>query len=111
MDLVHDLVHNKIAMEFNIHEAKTNFSKLLHRAVLGDEIIITKAGVPMVKLVPVYATKGKRPLGFYRGQIWMADDFDAPLPNDILAAFYGEDSPSPERKPVKHAPAKKRKKA
>jgi len=96
-------------MEVNIHDAKTNFSKLLQRVALGEEIIIAKAGTPVAKLVPVRVTQGKRPLGLYRGQIWMADDFDAPLPDDILAGFYGEDSP--ERKPVKRAPAKKRKKA
>jgi len=96
-------------MEFNVHEAKTNFSKLLQRVALGEEIIIAKAGVPVAKLVPVKITQGKRPLGLYRGQIWMADDFDAPLPDDILAGFYGEDNV--ERKPVKRAPAKKRKKA
>jgi prevent-host-death family protein len=109
MDLVHDLVHNKAIMEVNVHEAKTNFSKLLQRVILGDEVIIAKAGVPVAKLVRYVTKKGKRPLGFYRGQIWMADDFDAPLPDDILAGFYGEDVP--DRKPVKRAPAKKRKKA
>ena len=78
-------------MEVNIHEAKTNFSKLLQRVILGDEIIIAKAGVPVAKLVRYISNKGgKRPLGFYRGQIWMADDFDAPLPDDLLAAFEGD---------------------
>jgi prevent-host-death family protein len=109
MDLVHSLVHNVSHMEVNIHEAKTNFSKLLQRVALGEEVIIAKAGTPVAKLVPVKVAQGKRPLGLYRGQIWMADDFDAPLPDDILAAFYGEDTP--ERKPVKRSPAKKRKKA
>jgi prevent-host-death family protein len=96
-------------MEINVHEAKTNFSKLLQRVALGEEITIAKAGVPVAKLVPVRAAEGKRPLGFYRGQIWMAEDFDGPLPDDILAAFYGEDSSQP--KPVIRAPHKKRKKA
>jgi len=96
-------------MEVNIHEAKTHFSKLLQRVILGDEIIIAKAGVPVAKLVRYTTTQGKRPLGFYRGQIWTADDFDAPLPDDILASFYGEEAPA--RKPVKRAPTKKRKKA
>jgi prevent-host-death family protein len=96
-------------MEVNIHEAKTNFSKLLQRVILGDEIIIAKAGVPVAKLVRYVSKKGKRPLGFYRGQIWMADDFDAPLPDDILAGFYGEELV--ERKTVKRASARKRKKA
>jgi prevent-host-death family protein len=96
-------------MEVNIHEAKTNFSKLLQRVALGEEITIAKAGVPVARLVPVKSAQSERPLGLYRGQIWMADDFDAPLPDDILASFYGEDTP--ERKPSKRAPANKRKKA
>jgi hypothetical protein len=50
----------------------------------------------------------KRPLGLYRGKIWMADDFDGPLPDDILAAFYGEDTV--EAKPAKRVSAKKGKK-
>jgi hypothetical protein len=51
----------------------------------------------------------KRPLGLYRGQIWIADDFDGPLPDDFIAAFYGEETT--EAKPTKRASAKKRKKA
>jgi len=78
-------------MEVNVHEAKTNFSKLLQRVALGEEVIIAKAGVPVAKLVPVYANKPKRPLGLFKGQIWMADDFNAPLPDDILAGFLGEE--------------------
>ena len=97
-------------MEVNIHEAKTNFSKLLQRVALGEEVILAKAGVPVAQLVPVKpSAQGKRPLGFYRGQIWMADDFDAPLPDDILAGFLGEDQP--ERRPVKRAAPRRRKKA
>src|SRR5215467_11190188 len=85
-------------MEVNIHEAKTNFSKLLQRVILGDEIIIAKAGVPVAKLVRYISKKpGKRPLGFLKGEIWMADDFDAPLPPDILAGFLGEGSPRSSR--------------
>jgi prevent-host-death family protein len=80
-------------MEVNVHEAKTNFSKLLQRVILGDEIIIAKAGVPVAKLVRYVSKKGKRPLGFLKGEIWMADDFDAPLPPDILAGFLGEKEP------------------
>ncbi len=76
-------------MEVNIREAKANFSELLRRIASGDEITITKAGVPVARLVPVKPKTGKRKLGLYRGQIWMADDFDAPLPDDILAGFLG----------------------
>lgn len=102
-------------MEFNIHEAKTNFSKLLQRVALGEEVIIAKAGVPVAKLVPVRATQGKRPLGFLKGEIRMADDFNGPLPPDILAGFLGEDEPEkrPEKRVVKkaHQPRSKTKRA
>lgn len=98
-------------MEVNIHEAKTHFSKLLQRVALGEEVIIAKAGVPVARLAPVQAAQGKRPLGFLKGEIWMADDFDAPLPADVLAGFLGEDEP--ERKTVKKArqPRGRRKRA
>jgi len=45
--------------------------------------------------------KAKRPLGFARGEIWIADDFDAPLPDDLLAAFYGGEIPKLESKSKK----------
>lgn len=80
-------------MEINVHEAKTNFSKLLQRVAAGEEITIAKAGIPVAKLVPVQAEKPKRTLGLYEGQIWMAEDFNAPLPDDILAGFLGEELP------------------
>lgn len=96
-------------MEVNIHEAKTNFSKLLQRVALGEEITIAKAGVPVARLVPIQNKPATRPLGLYRGQIWVGDDFDAPLPEDILAGFLGEERHA--RKPVKQAPTRKRKKA
>jgi prevent-host-death family protein len=99
-------------MEINVHEAKTNFSKLLQRVVLGEEIIIARAGVPVAKLVPIQAERPTRPLGLFKGQIWMADDFNAPLPADILAGFLGEEV-SPGKIPVKTeppAPSKRKKK-
>jgi len=63
MDLVQDLVHNFILMEVNVHEAKTNFSKLLQRVALGEEVIIAKAGVPVAKLVPGTTCTRQAPLG------------------------------------------------
>ena len=88
-------------MEVNIHEAKTHLSKLLQRVALGEEITISKAGVPIARLVPARATEGKRPLGMFKGEVWIADDFDGPLPPDILAGFLGDDEP--ERRTVKKA--------
>lgn len=61
--------------EFGVHEAKTHFSKLLDRAVAGEEIIITRSGEPLVKLIP--AQRREKPnFGFARGEITMASDFD-----------------------------------
>jgi len=70
----------------NIHEAKTHLSQLVERAVAGEEIIIAKAGKPMVKLVPYEQNLEPRHGGQWRGKVWMADDFDE-LPEDIAAAF------------------------
>jgi len=77
-------------MVVTIHEAKTHLSRLLQRVAGGEEITIARAGVPVARLVAVEPEKKKvRPLGFARDEIWIADDFDAPLPDDILADFYG----------------------
>ncbi len=94
-------------MEVNIHQAKTNLSKLLQRVAAGEEIIIAKAGVPVAKLVPIPQQRPKRKLGLYRGEIRVADDFDASLPDDILASFYGEE-PEPKKKTPQPALKKQR---
>ena len=77
---------------FSVAEAKQRFSKLLRRAAAGEEITITKWGVPVARLVPVEAQKGKRRLGFYQGKFTVPDDFDAP-PDEILDAFEGKTNP------------------
>ena len=74
----------------NIHQAKTHFSKLVDAVMLGEEIIIAKAGKPAVKLVPISAPKPQRKPGALKGKIKIAKDFDAPLPDDILDAFEGK---------------------
>jgi prevent-host-death family protein len=77
-------------VEVNIHEAKTHFSRLLQRVAAGEEVTIARAGVPVARLVAVEPKKPEvRPLGMDRDRIWIADDFDAPLPYDLLKAFYG----------------------
>jgi prevent-host-death family protein len=86
-------------MEVNIHEAKTHLSRLLQRVAEGEEVTIARAGVPVARLVAVEKQKKSRPMNMDRGRIWIADDFDAPLPDDLLAAFYGEvPSKAPRRK-------------
>ena len=71
----------------NVHEAKTHLSRLLARVARGEEIVISKSGKPIARLVPVGPTAGVRPLGIDRGRAAIAEDFDAPLPEDVVAAF------------------------
>jgi prevent-host-death family protein len=67
----------------NIHHAKTHLSRLVEQALAGEDIVIAKAGKPLVRLVPLQktqASKNKRTLGTWQDKgIWIADDFDAPL--------------------------------
>lgn len=91
-------------MEVNIHQAKTHFSRLLQRVANGEEVTIARAGVPVARLVPVVQKQDVRPLGFARGEVWVADDFDAPLPDELLKQFYGGTLPK-----VIDAPRRKRK--
>lgn len=81
----------------NTHEAKTQFSRLLRRVAAGEEITIANRGVPVARLVPVRSDKPRRKLGELEGQIWISDDFDAPLPEDILAAFEGREEEHPKQ--------------
>ena len=71
----------------NIHEAKTHLSRLVEEVAAGHEIIIAKAGKPVARLVPLVAQPRKKQLGLLRGQVKVADDFDAPLPEAELANF------------------------
>ena len=74
----------------NIHEAKTHFSKLLTRVQAGEEITIARAGKPVAKLVSIHPERKERTPGTAKGKIWIAPDFDAPLPEDVLKSFEGE---------------------
>ncbi|OXC80499.1 type II toxin-antitoxin system Phd/YefM family antitoxin [Caballeronia sordidicola] len=73
----------------NIHEAKTQFSRLVDAAASGEEIVIAKAGKPAARLVPMERAKVTRRFGGLKGKVHIADDFDAPLPDDVIAAFEG----------------------
>jgi prevent-host-death family protein len=70
----------------NIHEAKTHLSRLLKRVAAGHEVVISRAGTPVARLIP-FAQPRKRQLGMDAGRVVIADDFDAPLPEDVLADF------------------------
>jgi prevent-host-death family protein len=82
----------------NTHEAKTHFSRLLRRVAAGEEITISNRGVPVALLIPVRQKKSKRKLGAFGDTIKIADDFDAPLPDEILDAFEGRE-PQKRKKP------------
>ena len=71
-----------MAVVVNMHEAKSQLSKLVERASLGEEIFIAKNGKPMVRLVPVAAAERTRPMGIYEGKIVVHDDFNDPLPEE-----------------------------
>ncbi|MFZ5556242.1 MAG: type II toxin-antitoxin system Phd/YefM family antitoxin [Pseudomonadota bacterium] len=77
-------------MEFiNIHQAKTQLSRLVERAEAGEEIIISRAGKPVARIVPLTPARAPRKPGLLKGKIRIGKDFDAPLPDDMLAAFEG----------------------
>lgn len=71
----------------NIHDAKTNFSRLVDSAAAGEEIIIAKAGKPTARLVPMERIKVQRVFGSLAGEVHIADDFDSPLPETLLDLF------------------------
>lgn len=71
----------------NLHAAKTHLSRLVDRAAAGEEVVIAKAGTPVVRLVPVRAVRGRTGFGALRGKIRIAKEFDAPLPAALRKAF------------------------
>src|SRR5215813_11585985 len=89
-------------MNVNVHEAKTHLSRLLKRVAAGEEITISRAGIPVARLIAAAPTGGTRPLGMDRGKIWIADDFDAPDP-ELEALFYAPIDAGPFSKPAMSA--------
>jgi prevent-host-death family protein len=73
----------------NLYDAKTNLSELVDRAAAGEEIIIAKAGTPVARLVPLRVRE--RVPGRGKGQVKVADDFDAPLPPAVIRDFEDSD--------------------
>ena len=74
-------------MQINLYEAKTQLSRLVDRAAGGEEIIIAKGGRPLARLVPLARRTAPREFGFLAGQVRITPDFDAPLPDELAAAF------------------------
>ena len=71
----------------NVHEAKTKLSELLKRVEAGEEVVIARAGKPVARLVPA-ARNSKPILGAARGLVKISDDFNDPLPEELLREFY-----------------------
>jgi prevent-host-death family protein len=74
----------------NLHSAKTHLSRLLAEVAAGEEVVIAKAGKPVARLVPFEPRREPRRPGLLKGQIWISEDFEDPLPEEIMAAFRGE---------------------
>lgn len=70
-----------MSITVNMHEAKTHFSKLVERALSGEEVIIAKAGKPVIRFTPVDAAPRVRRWGMDKGRVVVHDDFDDPIPD------------------------------
>ncbi|MFT3801641.1 MAG: type II toxin-antitoxin system Phd/YefM family antitoxin [Burkholderiaceae bacterium] len=73
----------------NIYEAKTRLSQLVDRAIAGEDIIVSRHGKPVARITRLESEERKVRFGVLEGRIRIADDFDAPLPDEVLAAFEG----------------------
>jgi prevent-host-death family protein len=85
------MIEEEFIMLVNIHDAKTRFSKLINQVLKGDDIIIARDGKPLIRLVPYVEEPQIRKGGQFKGIIHISDDFDSPLPDDLLKHFYGEE--------------------
>jgi prevent-host-death family protein len=75
----------------NIHEVRTHLSRIIEAVANNHEIvIIAKAGKPMARLIPIGPERPERRFGILEGKIWIAEDFDGPLPDDLLKTFEGD---------------------
>ena len=75
--------------QFNIHDAKTNLSRIIERVEHGEEIIISRAGTPVAKVVPLTRAVHRAGRGSLRGQLVMAPDWDSDEVNEAIAADFG----------------------
>lgn len=82
----------------NIHQAKTQLSRLIERVSAGEEIVIARGGKPVARLAPLVQRSLPREPGALRGRIRIASDFDAPLPDELLGLFEGGSARRPRRR-------------
>jgi len=77
------------AGQFNIHDAKTNLSRIIERVERGEVIIIARAGNPVAKVVPLTGRRQRRGRGSLRGKLVLAEDWDSEAVNEAIAADFG----------------------
>jgi prevent-host-death family protein len=77
------------APQFNIHDAKTNLSRIVERVERGEEIIISRAGTPVAKVVPLAHRVNRTGRGSLAGELVLADDWDSPAVNEAIAQSFG----------------------
>lgn len=77
------------AAQFNIHEAKTNLSRIIDRVEHGEEIIISRAGTPVARVVPLLRRVHRTGRGSLRGELILSDDWDSAETNDSIAHDFG----------------------
>lgn len=77
------------APQFNIHEAKTNLSRIIEQVERGEEIIISRAGRPVAKVVPLFPSANRTGRGSLRGKLVMSEDWDSPEVNELIAGDFG----------------------
>ncbi|HSI47561.1 MAG TPA: type II toxin-antitoxin system Phd/YefM family antitoxin [Ideonella sp.] len=73
----------------NIYDAKTRLSQLVDQAASGEDVVVSRHGKPIARITQLSSTKGKIRFGLLKGKVKVAADFDAPLPDEVLAGFEG----------------------
>ena len=76
-----------MTVQVNIYEAKSKLSKLINQVIDGEEVIVAKSGKPVARLVPFEKPLQNRKPGSAKGKLIISEDFDSPLPEDILKGF------------------------
>lgn len=71
----------------NIYDAKTHLSKLVDKAASGEDVVVSRNGKPLVRITRLEPPKRRIRFGLLRGKLVVPEDFDAPLPDEVLAAF------------------------
>lgn len=73
----------------NIYDAKTRLSQLVDKAAAGEDVVVSRNGKPLVRITRLEAPKRQIKFGVLKGKLKVAPDFDAPLPDEVLASFEG----------------------